>query len=114
MEEDLGAMLRQLPSGTEIPAVILDVSQTGLASGLKINLFKPQNEVTKGFYAEKPIQIRVTGDYHQMAKFSSGIAALPRIVTLHNIKLSPTSDNKLSMDVTAKTYRYLADQEDGS
>lgn len=114
MEEELGEMVRQLPVGTEIPAVILDVSQTGLASGLKINLFKPQNEIAKGFYAEKPIQIRVTGDYHQMAKFSSGIAALPRIVTLHNIKLSPSGDHKLSMDVTAKTYRYLADDEAGS
>ncbi|HHJ18931.1 MAG TPA: pilus assembly protein PilO [Gammaproteobacteria bacterium] len=111
MERDFGAMLRQLPSETEIPAVILDVSQTGLASGLKIELFKPQSDVYKEFYAEKPIQIRVSGTYQQMAKFSSGIAALPRIVTLHNIQLKPVKDGKLIMDVTAKTYRYLPDQE---
>jgi len=111
IKEEFGSMLRQLPSDTEIPGVILDVSQTGLASGLKIELFKPQNEVDKGFYAEKPIQIKVTGSYHQMAQFSSGIAALPRIVTLHNIKIAPARNDKLTMDVTAKTYRYLADQE---
>ncbi len=112
IQEEFGSMLRQLPSDTEIPAVILDVSQTGLASGLKIELFKPQPEVNKGFYAEKPIQIKVTGTYQQMAKFSSGIAALPRIVTLHNIKLTPARNGKLVMDVTAKTYRYLADEEE--
>lgn len=112
MERDFGAMLRQLPSETEIPAVILDVSQTGLASGLKIELFKPQPDVDKGFYAEKPIQIRVSGTYQQMANFSSGIAALPRIVTLHNIQIKPLKEDQLVMDVTAKTYRYLADQAD--
>ncbi len=112
IKEEFGSMLRQLPSDTEIPGVILDVSQTGLASGLKIDLFKPQDEIDKGFYAEKPIQIKVTGNYHQMAQFSSGIAALPRIVTLHNIKIAPARNGKLTMTVTAKTYRYLADQED--
>jgi len=92
--------------------VILDVSQTGLASGLKIMLFKPQSESTKGFYAEKPIQIKLRGTYHEMAKFSSGIASLPRIVTLHDIVLKPEQGtDKLIMDVTAKTYRYLADDE---
>jgi type IV pilus assembly protein PilO len=112
MEKEFGAMLRQLPGKTEIPAVILDVSQTGLASGLKIMRFKPQAESTKGFYAEKPIQIRVRGNYHEMAKFSSGIASLPRIVTLHDIVLKPEQgSDKLIMDVTAKTYRYLADDE---
>lgn len=115
MKVEFGTMLRQLPSQTEIPAVILDVSQTGLASGLKILLFKPQGEVDKGFYAEKPIQIQVSGDYHQMARFSSGIAALPRIVTLHNIKLKPADkEGILIMDVTAKTYRYLADDNEPS
>ncbi len=112
MEKEFGTMLRQLPGKTEIPAVILDVSQTGLASGLKIMLFKPQSESTKGFYAEKPIQIRLRGNYHEMAKFSSGIASLPRIVTLHDIVLKPEQGtDKLIMDVTAKTYRYLADDE---
>ncbi len=112
MEKEFGTMLRQLPGKTEIPAVILDVSQTGLASGLKIMLFKPQSESTKGFYAEKPIQIKLRGTYHEMAKFSSGIASLPRIVTLHDIVLKPEQGtDKLIMDVTAKTYRYLADDE---
>jgi type IV pilus assembly protein PilO len=112
MEKEFGAMLRQLPGKTEIPAVILDVSQTGLASGLKIMLFKPLPESTKGFYAEKPIQIKLRGNYHEMAKFSSGIASLPRIVTLHDIVLKPEQgSDKLIMDVTAKTYRYLADDE---
>ncbi len=112
MEQEFGSMLKQLPGKTEIPAVILDVSQTGLSSGLKILLFKPQPEIQKGFYAEKPIQIRLQGTYHQMAKFASGIAALPRIVTLHDITIKPENNSELLvMDVTAKTYRYLADDE---
>ncbi len=112
MQREFGAMLRQLPSETEIPGVILDVSQTGLASGLKILLFKPQEEIDKGFYAEKPIKIKVRGTFDQMAHFSSGIAALPRIVTLHDITLIPDKDGKeLTMEVTAKTYRYKADED---
>ncbi|MGF1642417.1 MAG: type 4a pilus biogenesis protein PilO [Thiotrichales bacterium] len=113
MEREFGDMLRQLPSDTEIDAVVLDVSQTGLASGLKIQLFKPLDEAEKGFYAEKPIQIKLRGTYAQMASFASGIAALPRIVTLHDIQIKPDDKNapQLSMDVTAKTYRYLAERE---
>lgn len=112
METEFSSMKKQLPGKTEIPAVILDVSQTGLASGLKILLFKPQPEIEKGFYAEKPIQIRLQGSYHQMANFASGIAALPRIVTLHDISIQPESKSDiLIMDVKAKTYRYLSDDE---
>jgi type IV pilus assembly protein PilO len=112
MEREFGAMLRQLPGKTEIPAVILDVSQTGLASGLQILLFKPQPEVNMGFYAEKPIKIKLRGKYDQMGRFASGIASLPRIATLDNIAISPERNSEaLTMEVTAKTYRYLADDE---
>ncbi|MGV6858024.1 MAG: type 4a pilus biogenesis protein PilO [bacterium] len=116
MELEFGSMVRQLPGKTEIPGVIVDISQTGLAAGLKIQLFKPQDEVKQGFYAEKPILIRVVGQYDQMAKFSSDVAALPRIVTLHDVEIKPAKQDEgkphtLSMDVTAKTYRYLDDNE---
>jgi len=112
MRRSFGAMLRQLPSKTEVPSLIVDISQTGLASGLEIDLFKPGSELRKDFYAEKPIQLRVRGEYHEFGKFASGIAALPRIVTLHNIALSPGKDGALmTMEATAKTYRYLEDGE---
>ena len=115
IEQSFGTMLRQLPGETEIPSLIVDISQTGLAAGLQEKLFVPQAEVPKDFYAEKPIQIRLTGGYHEIGNFVSGIAALPRIVTLHDINITPESrdsfDN-LSMEVTAKTYRYLDEEAD--
>ena len=115
IEQSFGTMLRQLPGETEIPSLIVDISQTGLAAGLQEKLFVPQPEVPRDFYAEKPIKIRLTGGYHEIGNFVSGIAALPRIVTLHNINItredSNTFDN-LSIEVTAKTYRYL-DEEAG-
>jgi type IV pilus assembly protein PilO len=114
MEQSFGTMLRQLPGETEIPSLIVDISQTGLAAGLKEKLFQPQSEVPKDFYAEKPILIHLSGSYHDIANFVSGIAALPRIVTLHNINVTPeTTDSfdSLSIVVTAKTYRYLEDAE---
>lgn len=112
MEHEFGAMLKQLPGKTEIPAVILDVSQTGLSSGLQILLFKPQPEINMGFYAEKPIKIKLRGKYDQMGRFASGIASLPRIATLDNIAIKPEKKSEaLIMEVTAKTYRYLADDE---
>jgi type IV pilus assembly protein PilO len=114
MEQSFGTMLRQLPGETEIPSLIVDISQTGLAAGLKEKLFQPQPEVPKDFYAEKPILIHLSGSYHDIANFVSGIAALPRIVTLHNINVTPeTTDSfdSLSIVVTAKTYRYLEDAE---
>ena len=113
MEQSFGTMLRQLPGETEIPSLIVDISQTGLAAGLQEKLFQPQAELPKDFYAEKPIRIRLSGGYHEIAKFVSGIAALPRIVTLHNINITPDNPNdfdKLTIEVLAKTYRYL-DQE---
>ena len=110
MRRSFGAMLRQLPSKTEIPNLIVDISQTGLSAGLEIELFRPEAEIRKGFYAEKPIELRVIGNYHQMGNFVSGVAALPRIVTLHNINMEPMDDGRLKMEATAKTYRYLDDQ----
>ncbi|MGI9249377.1 MAG: type 4a pilus biogenesis protein PilO [Woeseiaceae bacterium] len=113
IEQSFGTMLRQLPGKTEIPSLIVDISQTGLAAGLQEKLFVPQGEIPKDFYAEKPIQIRLTGGYHEIGNFVSGIAALPRIVTLHNINISREESNSfdnLSLEVTAQTYRYLEEE----
>jgi type IV pilus assembly protein PilO len=113
IEQSFGTMLRQLPGETEIPSLIVDISQTGLAAGLQEKLFVPQSEIPKDFYAEKPINIRLTGSYHEIGNFISGIAALPRIVTLHNITITPESTDSfdiLSMEVIAQTYRYLDEE----
>lgn len=116
MERSFGAMLRQLPGKTEVPSLLVDISQTGLAAGLEEKLFQPAAEVRRDFYAELPIKIRLTGSYHELGNFVSGIAALPRIVTLHNIEIQPvgkeTGLDELTLDVTAKTYRYLEEDED--
>jgi type IV pilus assembly protein PilO len=115
MERSFGAMLRQLPGRTEVPSLLVDISQTGLAAGLQEKLFQPAAEVRKDFYAELPIKIRLTGSYHQFGTFVSGIAALPRIVTLHDISIVPESKDggpdRLTLDVVAKTYRYLDESE---
>ena len=117
MERSFGAMLRQLPGKTEVPNLLVDISQTGLSAGLQEKLFQPAKEETKGFYAELPIKIRLVGSYHQFGSFVSGIAALPRIVTLHDIEIKPVGTGKdagydnLTMDITAKTYRYIEDAE---
>jgi type IV pilus assembly protein PilO len=117
MEKSFGAMLRQLPNRTEVPNLLVDISQTGLAAGLEEKLFQPQGENRKDFYAELPIAIRLTGGYHQMGAFASGIAALPRIVTLHDIEIVPAAGRgggqpgELTLNVTAKTYRYLDEDE---
>jgi type IV pilus assembly protein PilO len=112
MRRTFGAMLRQLPSRTEIPNLLVDVSQTGLMAGLEIELFRPENEIRRGFYAEKPIQLRMKGNYEQIAGFTSGVAGLPRIVTMHNVSIQPDKDGqKLTMNATAKTYRYLEDTD---
>ncbi|HHM05246.1 MAG TPA: pilus assembly protein PilO [Gammaproteobacteria bacterium] len=109
MRESFGAMLRQLPSKTEIAELLVDISQTGLANGLEFQLFKPEKEAPAEFYAELPIKIKVTGDYHQFGNFVSGVAVLPRIVTLHDIKIEHAKNpgGQLVMEATAKTYRYL-------
>ena len=116
MEASFGALLRQLPETTEVESLLVDVSQTGLAAGLEIKKFKPSGEEKKGFYAELPITLEVSGSFHQLATFISGIAALPRIVTISDMKLEPfnkqdQTTGKLAMSATAKTYRYLQEDE---
>ena len=114
IEQSFGTMLRQLPGETEIPSLIVDISQTGLAAGLQEKLFQPQAEIPKDFYAEKPINIQLSGGYHEIANFVSGIAALPRIVTLHNIVITPENADdydRLNLEVTAQTYRYLEEAQ---
>ncbi|ADJ27317.1 type 4a pilus biogenesis protein PilO [Nitrosococcus watsonii] len=116
MEEiqlSFGSMLRQLPSKTEVADLLVDISQTGLSSGLEFEFFKPGSELPADFYAELPIQIRVIGNYHQFGEFVSKVAALPRIVTLHNfaIENQDKESGKLAMDITAKTYRYFSEDE---
>ena len=114
IEQSFGTMLRQLPGETEIPSLIVDISQTGLAAGLQEKLFQPQAEIPKDFYAEKPIKIQLSGGFHEIANFVSGVASLPRIVTLHNITITPEDGDgfdSLSMEVTAQTYRYIEEAE---
>ena len=111
IERDFGAMLRQLPGKTEVPSLLVDISQTGLGAGLEERLFQPTGEIQRDFYAELPIRLRYTGSYHELGNFVSGIAALPRIVTLHDIAIRPGgSADELTLDVTAKTYRYLDEE----
>jgi type IV pilus assembly protein PilO len=114
IERSFGALLRQLPGKTEVPNLLVDISQTGLAAGLQEKLFQPGAEQKRDFYAELPIHIRLSGSYHEFGEFVSGIAALPRIVTLHDIEIKPESKDSydtLSLDLTAKTYRYLDEEE---
>ena len=114
MKRSFGAMLRQLPDTTEVESLLVDLSQTSAANSLKVDFFKPTGELTKEFYSEYPIEMRVFGQYHELAKFISDVAALPRIVTLHNISIKPSNDddkaNELTMEMIAKTYRYLDDE----
>jgi type IV pilus assembly protein PilO len=116
IERDFGAMLRQLRGKTEVPSLIVDISQTATGAGLEELAFTPQGEIQKDFYAELPIKLRYTGSYHELGNFVSGIAALPRIVTLHDIQIRPANaqnPDELTLDVTAKTYRYLEDGTEG-
>jgi type IV pilus assembly protein PilO len=109
MENSFGVLLRQLPSDTEVPGLLEDITRTGLGSGLEFEEIKLLPEVTQQFYIELPIQITVTGAYHDLATFVSGVAGLPRIVTLHDFDIAPASPEggpKLRMSILAKTYRY--------
>lgn len=116
MEQSFGAMLRKLPNQTEVPNLLIDISQQGSGAGLDQKLFQPAQQNNRDFYAELPIRMRLTGSFHAIGNFVSGIAALPRIVTLHDVEIAPVdkgarngSDN-LQLDVTAKTYRYLDEE----
>lgn len=117
MEESFGAMLRKLPNKTEVPNLLTDISQQGSGAGLDQKLFQPLPQNNKDFYAELPIKMRLTGTYHAIGAFVSGIAALPRIVTLHDVEIAPAAKDAkggsdlLQLDVTAKTYRYLDEEE---
>ena len=121
MQDMLRQLLRQLPSKTEMPELLIDISQTAQSAGLETELFQPGPETPKDFYAEKPITLRMTGTYHQFGAFISGVASLPRVVilTLHDVSLTPkspskgdgTSNGQLVLQGTVKTYRYLDDEE---
>jgi type IV pilus assembly protein PilO len=120
MEKSFGALLKQLPADTEVPGLLEDITNTGLGSGLDFKSIKLKPEASKEFYIELPMEIEVMGTYHDMASFVSGVASLPRIVTLHNFTISPISKNKdgasglLKMSVSAKTYRYNGDKKTAS
>ena len=122
MEKRFGSMLRQLPKKAEVADLLVEISQTGLSNNLEFSLFKPSAEVRKEFYAELPVDIKVTGTYHDFGGFATGIAALPRIVTIHNVGMNPIKaskkaeldqedDAKLTITLVAKTYRYLDQDE---
>lgn len=118
MEVMLFQMLRQLPSRTEMPDLIVDISQTALATGIQNELFRPGNETRRDFYAEKPISLRMVGTFHQFGAFVSGVASLPRVVimTMHDISLKPRGGEgigpgSLLLEGTVKTYRYLDEEE---
>lgn len=121
MKKTFNVMLRQLPNKTDIESLLVDLSQTSVASGLEVQFFKPESELPREFYAEYPIRISVTGQYHQFGKFISGLAALPRIVTLSNIDIAELQNrgnsrntnesSRLKMDLMATTYRYIEEDE---
>jgi len=115
MERTFGALLLKLPSKTEVADLLVDVSRVGLDSGLEFELFKPGAEKPKEFYAEFPISLRVKGSFHQLGTFASGVAALPRIVTIHDFSIHSSGTGKggktLVMEATANTYRYLDKEE---
>lgn len=112
IEQSFGALLKQLPNKAEMDALLTDINQAGLNRGLQFELFKPaQQETFSEFYAELPITIRVTGSFHDISGFASDVAALPRIVTISDINLGTTKDGSLAMDATARTYRYLDEEE---
>lgn len=111
MQQTFGSMLRQLPNSTEVPDLLVDITQAGLGRGLEFVLFKPEKETRRDFYAELPISVEVRGSYHELAQFVSDVAALPRIVTFGDITIGTGKGTRLSMVAKARTYRYL---EDGS
>lgn len=112
IEQSLGTLLKQLPSKSEMYALLIDINQAGLGRGLQFELFRPAvSETMTEFYAELPITVRVTGSYHDIGAFASDIAQLPRIVTLNNISVAPGTKGDLVLDATAKTFRYLDEEE---
>jgi len=104
IEASLGEMLRQMPTKAEVASLLVDISQTGLASGLEFRLFKPAGEIHKEFYSELPINIQVIGHYDELGLFVSGLASLPRIVTVHNVNITPLGNKLMQMNAVIKTY----------
>ena len=112
IEQSFGALLKQLPNTSEMDALLIDINQAGLGRGLAFELFKPaERENITEFYAELPVNIRVTGNYHDLGAFASDVAKMPRIVLLTDLKLDPPKDGVLAMEAVAKTYRYLDEEE---
>jgi type IV pilus assembly protein PilO len=111
IEQAFGALLKQLPNKREMDALITDVNQAGLGRGLQFELFRPEGETVSEFYAVTPIQVKVTGGYHDIAAFVSDVSKLSRIVTMENVAMEPAKDGSLNMDAVVKTYRYLDDEE---
>ena len=110
-QQSFGALLKQLPNKSEMDALLTDINQAGLGRGLQFELFRPGPEVTTGVFTEQPITIKVTGNYDDLGKFASDISQLPRIVTLNDIGVSPGTAGVLTMDATARTFRYLDEDE---
>lgn len=111
IDKTFGALLKQLPNKAEMEALLIDINQAGLGRGLQFELFKPGREMSKDFYAELPITLKITGTYHDLGAFSADVAKLSRIVSLTNIAVVPDKGGQLKMDATAMTYRYLDEEE---
>ncbi len=114
INDSFGALLKQLPDKSQMDALLVDINQAGLGRGLQFEIFKPGAEVVKESFAELPIEIRVTGTYHDMGAFASDVGQLSRIVTLNDVNIEASKDGVLTMGATARTYRYLSDEEIGS
>ena len=112
IETSFGALLKQLPNKSQMEALLVDINQAGLGRGLQFDLFRPApSEITRDFYAERPIAVKVVGNYHDMGAFASDVGQLPRIVTLNDVTITAGKDNQLTMDATARTFRYLDEDE---
>jgi len=112
IDTQFGALLRQLPNRSQMDALLVDINQAGLGRGLQFDLFRPApSEITRDFYAERPIAVKVVGNYHDMGAFASDVGQLPRIVTLNDVSITAGKDNQLTMDATARTFRYLDEEE---
>jgi type IV pilus assembly protein PilO len=112
IDTQFGALLRQLPNRSQMDALLVDINQAGLGRGLQFELFRPSpGEITREFYAERPIAVRVLGTYHDMGAFAGDVGQLSRIVTLNDVSITAQKDGNLSMDVTARTFRYLDEEE---
>ncbi len=111
IDRSFGALLKQLPNKSEVESLLVEINQSGMGRGLQFELFKPGAEVTRDFYAELPIEVRLTGTYHDFGAFAGDIGRLSRIVTLNNISISPAKEGGLVMDAVTKTFRYLDEEE---